>query len=237
MRPPNVVLCVGDQLRAFEAGCYGNKVVRTPHIDRLAAAGHRHRHRQQQFMVDGAAPVAVDGYSVEREIEAVDRFLARSADSDEPFFLYYNIMPMILQACGVALPEGLQGQSLLSLLAGEGRALERSWSFVETSGSSVSRDLTEIGIRTPSHLYGIGLDAQSHELVEPDLCFHDLDADPYEFDNVVASGHAPEVEGELKRRLLDWNEQTPWLTDPDGGPDRTHLFDGDGMPLQKYGGN
>src|SRR5688572_23695665 len=38
---PNVILCVCDQLRAFEVGCYGNGVVRTPHIDRLASRGIR----------------------------------------------------------------------------------------------------------------------------------------------------------------------------------------------------
>ena len=38
---PNVVLCICDQLRPFEMGCYGNEVVRTPHLDRLAAEGVR----------------------------------------------------------------------------------------------------------------------------------------------------------------------------------------------------
>ena len=38
---PNVIICVCDQLRAFEVGCYGNDIVRTPHINQLAAAGVR----------------------------------------------------------------------------------------------------------------------------------------------------------------------------------------------------
>lgn len=38
---PNVVLCFCDQLRAFEVGCYGNSVVRTPNMDRLAKSGVR----------------------------------------------------------------------------------------------------------------------------------------------------------------------------------------------------
>ena len=38
---PNVVICMCDQLRAFEVGCYGNDVVRTPHIDELASRGTR----------------------------------------------------------------------------------------------------------------------------------------------------------------------------------------------------
>ena len=38
-RPPNIVLCLCDQMRAFELGCYGHPVVRTPNIDRLASEG------------------------------------------------------------------------------------------------------------------------------------------------------------------------------------------------------
>lgn len=40
-RPPNIILLTCDQLRAFEVGCYGNAVARTPHLDRLAAGGVR----------------------------------------------------------------------------------------------------------------------------------------------------------------------------------------------------
>lgn len=40
-RKPNVILCTCDQLRAFEVGCYGNGVIRTPHLDRLASEGVR----------------------------------------------------------------------------------------------------------------------------------------------------------------------------------------------------
>ncbi len=38
---PNILFCTCDQLRAFETGCYGNPVIRTPHLDRLAAEGVR----------------------------------------------------------------------------------------------------------------------------------------------------------------------------------------------------
>ncbi len=39
--PPNIILIICDQLRAFEVGCYGNPVVHTPNMDRLAAEGLR----------------------------------------------------------------------------------------------------------------------------------------------------------------------------------------------------
>ncbi|MXZ21326.1 MAG: sulfatase-like hydrolase/transferase [Caldilineaceae bacterium SB0665_bin_25] len=41
---PNVIVCICDQLRAFEVGCYGNSVIRTPNIDRLAREGIRFEH-------------------------------------------------------------------------------------------------------------------------------------------------------------------------------------------------
>ncbi|UVI33284.1 sulfatase family protein [Paenibacillus spongiae] len=38
---PNIIVVMCDQLRAFETGCYGNPIIRTPHIDRLAGEGVR----------------------------------------------------------------------------------------------------------------------------------------------------------------------------------------------------
>ena len=37
--PPNVVLIVADDLGAHELGCYGQKLIRTPGVDRMAAGG------------------------------------------------------------------------------------------------------------------------------------------------------------------------------------------------------
>ncbi|MEM9015478.1 MAG: sulfatase [Verrucomicrobiota bacterium] len=38
-KPPNVLLILADDLSWFDIGCYGNKVVRTPNIDKLASDG------------------------------------------------------------------------------------------------------------------------------------------------------------------------------------------------------
>jgi arylsulfatase A len=40
-RPPNVVIVFADDLGYGDIGCFGNKVIRTPHIDRLATDGVR----------------------------------------------------------------------------------------------------------------------------------------------------------------------------------------------------
>ena len=41
MSRPNVIICLCDQLRSFDVGCYGDKHIRTPNIDRLASEGVR----------------------------------------------------------------------------------------------------------------------------------------------------------------------------------------------------
>jgi arylsulfatase len=40
-RPPNIVFILADDLGYAELGCYGQRKIRTPHIDRLAAEGMR----------------------------------------------------------------------------------------------------------------------------------------------------------------------------------------------------
>ena len=52
---PNIILCTCDQLRAFETGCYGNPILLTPHIDRLAGAGVRFEHAVTTYPVCMAA--------------------------------------------------------------------------------------------------------------------------------------------------------------------------------------
>ncbi|HUQ91920.1 MAG TPA: arylsulfatase [Bryobacteraceae bacterium] len=40
-KPPNFVFIMADDLGVFDLGCYGQKLIRTPNIDRLAAEGMR----------------------------------------------------------------------------------------------------------------------------------------------------------------------------------------------------
>ena len=40
---PNILLILADELPAWILGCYGNKEIRTPNLDRLAQMGTRFR--------------------------------------------------------------------------------------------------------------------------------------------------------------------------------------------------
>src|SRR5688572_3874623 len=40
-RPPNIIFILADDLGYGDLGCYGQKMIQTPHIDRLASQGLR----------------------------------------------------------------------------------------------------------------------------------------------------------------------------------------------------
>ena len=52
---PNIIICTCDQLRAFEVGCYGNSIIQTPNLDRLALNGSRFETAVTNFPVCMAA--------------------------------------------------------------------------------------------------------------------------------------------------------------------------------------
>src|ERR1043165_6582197 len=53
---PNILLFITDQLRADHLGCYGNRTIRTPAINSLAARGKRIDRRR----TDGPVAVAAE---------------------------------------------------------------------------------------------------------------------------------------------------------------------------------
>ena len=97
----------------------------------------------------------------------------------------------------------MHGRSLANALRGERSALADDYAIIETGRG--------VGIRTPTHLYGLPFVAGSHQLAEAPDMFFDLAADPYQMHNLAGTGEQADVARDLDRRLREWDARTPWM--------------------------
>ena len=136
------------------------------------------------------------------------------AETAEQVASNVDVAPTVLDACGLTVPEHMQGQSLLPVMRGDERSLERDYSFVEAAGYqgvSYAMPYSMMGIRTPSHKYGIEVEEDDRTVRDDRAVFHDLSSDPYELDNLAARDGQTEVARQLRDTLLEWHRSTPWL--------------------------
>ena len=138
----------------------------------------------------------------------------RPAETSAQVASNVDIAPTVLDACGLAVPDHMQGQSLLPVMRGERASLDRDYSFVEAAGYpgvSYAMPYSMMGIRTPSHKYGIEVEEDDRALRNDSAVFHDLRSDPYELDNLAGRDVQPEIASRMRDTLLDWHRSTPWL--------------------------
>ncbi|WP_225446948.1 sulfatase-like hydrolase/transferase [Streptacidiphilus sp. PB12-B1b] len=138
-----------------------------------------------------------------------------------------DLMPTLLQAAGLPVPATVQGRSFLPLVGGgtdPGRPAEV---FVQISESQVGR-----AVRTARWKYAVTApgvhpwhDPGADRYTESEL--YDLDADPYELDNLIRLESHRGIADELRAALLRWmelvGEKPPVITDApprDPGPRR-----------------
>jgi len=118
-----------------------------------------------------------------------------------------DVMPTILSLVGLPIPASSQGADLGALIHGGQEPVSHDGAFIETH-------FHEIGLRTSTHLYGVQLeradDLPSRRVLDGGDVFFDLRTDPYQLDNLAFGGSQPTVASELRARLLEWNQQTPW---------------------------
>ena len=113
-----------------------------------------------------------------------------------------DIMPTLLDQCGAEIPNSVQGRTLSPILRNELESLDKNCAFIETAAGA-------IGLRTPSHLYGMQLQQDFRTIGDEEKCLYDLSVDPYEQQN-LADGNT-DLEADLARQLANWNANTPWL--------------------------
>jgi len=115
-----------------------------------------------------------------------------------------DIMPTVLAASGVEVPASVQGRSLAPVLSGQRAALDDPNGIVETGDGL-------IGIRTPTHLYGVQLGDDQRTIADDAHSFFDLSDDPYEEHNLGGTDRQCELAETLKTHLAQWNAATPWM--------------------------
>ena len=112
-----------------------------------------------------------------------------------------DLPPTLLDAAGLAVPESMQGRSILPLLRRE----KTSWPeevFVQISESQVGR-----AIRTRRWKYAVtapGLNGWENSRADAyeETHLYDLETDPYELNNLVSSKDHESVREEMRGRLL-----------------------------------
>lgn len=114
-----------------------------------------------------------------------------------------DLVPTLLEAAGAEIPATIQGRSLIPLTRGE-QPQDPDEGFSQVSERDVGRVL-----RTPKYKYYVCDPAadptttgSADSYVEQEL--YDLEHDPYELLNLIASDHFAEVRQELAARLLAW---------------------------------
>ena len=125
-----------------------------------------------------------------------------------------DIAPTLIEACGLAVPSHMQGQSLMPVLRAQRASLERQYAFVEAAGYqgvSYAMPYSMMGIRTPSHKYAIEVEEDDRTIRDDRAAFHDLRSDPYELDNLASDAEQFPEAARLRETLIAWHRATPWL--------------------------
>ena len=120
--------------------------------------------------------------------------------ADDGVAALVDLMPTLLQLAGIDVPACVQGTSLAGAVQGKTGCLPAQ-AFIETNA--------RIGVRSQTHLYGLGFDARRHAVDDHDIVSWDLQDDPYEQRNLGAA-----VDAGQDACLRRWNAQTPWLHAP-----------------------
>ena len=113
-----------------------------------------------------------------------------------------DLPPTLLDAAGIDIPETMEGRSILPLLDGDGADWPEEV-FIQISESQIGRAL-----RTKRWKYSVSAPGKSgweepsaDEYVEEYL--YDLDADPYELQNLIGREPYVEVAETLRARLIE----------------------------------
>ena len=114
-----------------------------------------------------------------------------------------DLMPSLLAAAGVAIPESVQGHSFLPLLD------RRTEGWRDEVYFEMSEYMTGRGLRTPQYTYAAAAPKEAGWKAAPasdryvEYMMYDNYADPYQHVNLAGNAHVAEVSAGLRQRLAE----------------------------------
>jgi arylsulfatase A-like enzyme len=116
-----------------------------------------------------------------------------------------DFLPTLLELSGMAVPEGIRGQSLVPLMKGEGTARNATFSEIDFSGEMYDELRVNSGRRVMIRTREWKLiEFRDPRVKDRDGALYDLKADPGETVNLFASAAHQEVVATLEARLTAW---------------------------------
>ena len=119
----------------------------------------------------------------------------------DELFSHVDMAPTLLSLCGLDPAPGMQGSDLSAVILGESESGPES-AYFQIMGPYISGGVAAgwRGVRTKRYMYA--------RTKEAPWVLYDLDADPYELDNLVDKPEAAEIQAELEGMIADWMERT-----------------------------
>ena len=116
-----------------------------------------------------------------------------------------DLPPTLIDAAGLGVPDDMQGRSVMPLVRNEIIQWPQE-AFLQISEAQVGRAIRterwKYCVDAPDHKTWLGKQRGASRYVEQFL--YDLQADPYELNNLIAYDAYDDIKEELRRRLLRW---------------------------------
>lgn len=119
----------------------------------------------------------------------------KPAVQDKQIVSLVDVMPTLLDLCGVDIPGTVQGDSLAPVLLGRKETVGENVAYIETTINE--------GVRTMNHVYWC-----SRKSFDKEHLF-DVDKDPYQMRDVIADPSYKDVAAKLRAMTKAWRERTP----------------------------
>ncbi|UCD28602.1 MAG: sulfatase-like hydrolase/transferase [Planctomycetota bacterium] len=112
---------------------------------------------------------------------------------DKQVISLIDVMPTILELCGVSVPPSVQGLSMDAVLTSRQTVIGENAAYIETTSSD--------GIRTLRYMYAIERESGN------ELLF-DVEADPYEMNNLIDRPTYKKILLAMREKVKSWQKQT-----------------------------